>query len=784
MGLLLLATVVSAASSPERAAVVAAFDQHVKPLFATYCLDCHGQKKVKGDTNLRFLTDGEIALRDQTLVRHAIAKLRSHEMPPPEERQPTDAERAQASAWLAALRRLSPPDPGAQPVRRLAKAEYANTLRDLFGVDPAIADELPGDLVGAGFSSSIAPLLMEKYLLVADEVLDRVIRPGQMKLAWRAGQLDALSEGKPDPGKADGGEREGSGALQLTAILPAPVDGTYTIKIRAATEKLGKEPLRLAVRVGNQVVGEVKVTAPLKTPATYTVSAKLPAGRSPIAFIVVNPVVQADPEPAPPKPPNVVKLPPGQKPKPDAKKPAAEAPSGQQKRMLWIDTIDITGPPAAAPTSVQQRLFVASPGKDVDQRAAARAIAENFSRRAWRRPATTAEIDVLLRVFDLAATQDEVFAESIKLMLKGVLVSPQFLYLAADTSRGEPDQIVRIGDHQVAAKLSYLFWATMPDDELSTLADQGKLQDQTVLVAQIRRLLADPRSRAFIDGFAAQWLGMDRLASMPVDEQKYPLMTADLRRAMVEEVALLIDHVLREDRSLIDLVAADFTFLNASLARLYGLENEVKGPQFRRVSLSDPNRGGILTLPAIMAVTSMPARTSPVKRGSFVLENLLGQPTPTPPMNVPSLEQQDVPANAGLNLRQRAERHRADPACSGCHVVMDPIGFGLENFDVMGRWREKDDTGLRVDASGELPGKIRFNQPQDLKRILAERRDEIARALTHQLLSYALCSDLDGYDEVVVDDLTAAVAKDGYRLQSLVVRVATSYPFLHRRVTR
>lgn len=776
-----LAGIAGAADAQPRAAVVAAFDQHVKPLLATYCLDCHGLKKVKGDTDLRRLTDGEAALRDQVLLKHALAKLRSREMPPPDEKQPDDQQRAQAVAWLAALRRLSPPDPGVHPVRRLAKAEYANTLRDLFGVEPGIADELPPDLVGAGFSSSIAPLLMEKYLLIADEVLDRVIRPGQVRLGWRAGQLDALSEGKTDAGKADGAERQITGPVQLSAVLPAPVDGTYTFKIRAASEKLGKEPLRLAVRVGNQVLGELKITAPLKTPATYTLSTKLTAGRSPLTLIVVNPLVQPEAEPEPAKPPAPpAKLPPGQKPKPAPPAP----PDGPQKRTLWIDTIDITGPAAAPPTEVQKRLFVALPGKDVDERAAARQIAESFARRAWRRPATSGELDVLMKVFDLADQQDEVFAEAIKLMLKGVLVSPQFLYLAADTSRGRPDEIVRIGDHQLAAKLSYLFWATMPDDELARLADEGRLQDPQVLAAQSRRLLADPRARAFFDAFSAQWLGLDRLATMPIDEQKFPLMNADLRRAMYEEAALLFEHVLREDRSLVDLVGADFTFLNGTLARLYGLENEVKGAQFRKVTLTDPHRGGLLTLPAVMAVTSMPVRTSPVKRGSFVLQNLLGQPTPTPPMNVPSLEQQDVPENAALNLRQRAERHRSDPACNGCHQVMDPLGFALENLDPLGRWREKDDTGLRVDASGELPGRVRFNGPHDLKRILVERRDEITRALTHQLLSFALCRDLDGYDEVVVDDVAAATAKDGYRLQGLIVRVVTSYPFLHRRVTR
>jgi hypothetical protein len=408
-----------------------------------------------------------------------------------------------------------------------------------------------------------------------------------------------------------------------------------------------------------------------------------------------------------------------------------------------------------------------------------------FARRAYRRPPAKEEIETLLKVFDLADRQDEVFSSSVKLMLKAVLVSPAFLYLTPDegTIAGRNGDVVALGDHQIAAKLSYLFWSTMPDEELSALADAGKLRDPAMIDAQVRRLIKDPRSRALFDGFGAPWLELHRLDDLAVDEKKFPPLTRDMRAAMYEEAALVFDTILREDRSVVEFIDCDFTFLNATLAKVYGMEDTVKGAQMTRVSLSDRNRGGVLTMPGVLAVTSLPNRTSPVKRGAWVLDRVLGQKPPTPPADVPALEQQD--ANAiGLNLRQRTERHRADPACMGCHQTIDPIGFGLENFDVVGRWRERDDTGSPVDAVGELPGKQRFSTPSDLKRILTTRKDDVCRALVHRILAYTLCRSLSGYDEVVADGIADAVAKDGYKFQTLWVEVATSYPFLNRRISR
>jgi PAS domain-containing protein len=604
-----------------------AFDQDISPFVATYCERCHGEKKRKGDFTFVNALKDPLAVTYRPLWKLAVTKIHAQDMPPDTaEKQPSMHERELVAAWVAGLKRVSPKDPGLCVIRRLSKVEYANTLHDLLGVDPQVAKDLPEEVFGAGYSNTISPLLMEQYLLVANEALAQAI-----------------------------------------------------------------------------------------------------------------------------------------------------APSG------------------SPPTAAQQRLFVAMPDAHTPKRDAARRIAETVARRAYRRPASAAELEVLLQVFALADAKGAPFTEAIRLMLKAVLVSPQFLFIMPDAPVAAGTKTAALDDHQLAARLSYLLWATMPDDELMRLADAGTLRQPAVLAAQARRLLADPRSRALFDGFGAQWLGIDRLADKTFDETKFPQMTRELRAAMYEEARLLFDTVVREDRSIVELVDCDYTFVNRPLAAIYGLTDADLGGQLpagkrrqdelHRVQLRDRNRGGILTMPAVLAMTSFPNRTSPVKRGVWVLEQILGESTPPPPPNVPALDRQDPARVAKLTLRQRTELHRTDPVCANCHKILDPIGFGLENFDAIGRWRDRDESGGAVDASGELPGAQRFASPQELKRIIAARRDDFCHTLAAKLLAYALCRQLEGYDELVVDELAAAVAKDGYRMQSLVVAVVTSYPFTNRRLS-
>jgi hypothetical protein len=322
----------------------------------------------------------------------------------------------------------------------------------------------------------------------------------------------------------------------------------------------------------------------------------------------------------------------------------------------------------------------------------------------------------------------------------------------------------------------------MPDVELSSLADEGKLHEPAVLKAQVKRLLADPRSRALFDGFGAQWLGLGDMKNKTFDTAKFPQMTSAMRSAMYDEARLFFDSIVRENQSVVGFVDSDYTFLNGTLAALYGMEQKVKGAQMRKVSLTDANRGGILGMPGILATTSFPNRTSPVRRGVWVLEQVLGEHVPAAPPNVPALEKQDQKKVANLTLRQRTELHRTNAVCANCHKILDPIGFGLENFDAIGRWRDQDDTGGKIDAAGELPGGRHFTSPKELKVIIAARKAELARNLTEKLLAYALCRQLEGYDEIVVDHLMETIAKDGYRMQTLISEIVTSYPFVNQRI--
>lgn len=592
------------------------FKERVTPFINTYCAQCHGLYKMDGGITFVPALKAPGVSSSTKLWNQALANVKASDMPPADaKKQPTDEERQMFVDWVGTIKFLSPKDPGEFVIRRLTKVEYGNTLRDLLGVDPSIAAALPDEVFGEGYLNSLSPLQSEKYLEIANEVLERIL----------------ASKGRP-------------------------------------------------------------------------------------------------------------------------------------------------------PTEVQRRLFGDMPTPGSTLRAAAKTVASKLARSAYRRPASEAELDLLVRVFDLGQENQLDYSESLRLMLKAVLVSPQFLFITPEKEPEAGKTIAMLDDYQLASRLSYLLWATMPDAELSALADNGTLHEPAILQLQVKRLLADPRSRALFDGFGAQWLGLLGLESKTFDTAMFPQMTAEMRASMVDEARLFFESMIRENRSVVGFVDSDYTFLNGTLAELYGLEKTVTGPEMRKVKLEDANRGGILGMPGILATTSFPNRTSAVKRGVWVLEQVLGEQVPPPPPNVPPLEKQDKQSVEKLTLRQRTELHRTDAACANCHKILDPIGFGLENFDAIGRWRDLDDTGGAIDAAGELPGDKRFSSPRELKAIIAARKDELARNFTHKLLAYALCRQLEGYDEIVVDQLMEAIAKDGYRMQTLISEIVTSYPFMNRRI--
>lgn len=442
----------------------------------------------------------------------------------------------------------------------------------------------------------------------------------------------------------------------------------------------------------------------------------------------------------------------------------------------------ILAPAGAPPTDIQKRLLGEAPAAGDDERAAAQKVARSLAGKAYRRPPSAAEVETLVGIFDLGRKNKLDYAASLRLMFKAVLVSPQFLFITPAQEAVVGLKIVPLDDYQLASRLSYLLWATVPDAELMKLADAGKLHEHEVLKTQVKRMLADPKSRALFDGFGAQWLSLGSLNNKTFDPKKFPQMTEELRSAMYDEARLFFDSIVQGNRSVVAFVDSDYTFLNETLAKVYGLDKEVTGPKMRQVKLTNGNRGGILGMPGILATTSFPNRTSAVNRGVWVLEQVLGEHVPPAPPNVPALEKQNKDQVANLTLRQRTELHRTNAVCANCHKILDPIGFGLENFDAIGRWRDKDDSGGAIDAAGELPGGKKFSTPKELKTIIAARKDDLARNLTEKLMAYALCRQLEGYDKIVVDQLMKTIAQDGYRMQTLITEVITSYPFLNRRV--
>lgn len=648
------------------------FRERVTPFIKTYCLECHQNKRpTEGGLNFSpaLKSPGHAAFSEKW--KKAAARVKAHDMPPDTSEQPTEEERQMFVQWLGKVKYLSPKDPGPFVIRRLSKTEYGNTLHDLFGVDPTIADALPDEVSGEGYLNSLSPLQLEQYLAIADEVLNKFL--------------------PQDARKYDGGKYSG---------------GNYDDREHDSGKYDG-----LPVRRDHQPSNDGE----------------------------------------------------------DVRRTAEERSSSAHHRQ------------SAAPV-IDRAWFKELPAAADGSRQEARKVASLTAKQVYRRPPSDAELEVLVDVFDLGQRNNLSYPAALRLMLKAMLVSPQFVFITPAAGFDVEAEIVPLDDYQLASRLSYLLWGTMPDEQLMTLADAGQLHEPSILKAQGKRMLEDPRSRALFDGFGAQWLGLGDLGDKSFDVAKFPEMTQQMRLAMVDEVRLFFESIVRENHRIARFIDSDYTFLNESLAAIYGLQGAVTGTEMRRIQLTDANRGGILGMPGVLAATSFPNRTSPVKRGVWVLEQVLGERVPAAPPDVPALDKQDQQSVAKLTLRERTELHRSNPVCANCHRLLDPIGFGLENFDAIGRWRDEDDNGEPIDAAGELPGGTRFSSPRELKAMIAGRAEDFARNLVEKLLAYALCRKLEGYDEIVVDELMQEISQDDYRMQTLVTAVITSYPFMHRRI--
>jgi hypothetical protein len=426
--------------------------------------------------------------------------------------------------------------------------------------------------------------------------------------------------------------------------------------------------------------------------------------------------------------------------------------------------------------AARRRLQVVKPGWKQDPRDAAAAAMTQFMERAWRRPVNAEEVERVAALFEEAYERGDGYEASLKLAYKAVLVSPNFLFLAEP----EPAQFgtYPLGDFPLASRLSYFLWGSMPDDELFALAREGRLQEDAVLRAQVARMLKDPKAKALGELFAVQWLGLTDLGdTKKPDAERFPDFDDALAKWMRQEAITYFNHIIHDDRSLVELIDADYTFANEALCTLYGVEG-VEGDELRRVELDEPGRGGVLGMAAVLTATSQPLRTSPVLRGKWVLENLLGDHVPPPPPDAGTLPEDDV-QDDGLTFRQRMEAHRKKPECASCHDRMDPIGFGLENFDPIGRWRDTQ-ADAPVNSEGVLPSGEAFNGPEELKAILLKRKHAVAKQLTRKMIGYAMGRSLNRYDKCVIDDSMAALEANDYRPSVLLTEIVLSYPFRHR----
>lgn len=737
------------------------YDDSIQPLLAKFCYDCHNADKDKGDIDLTPHTAVADIRRHRREFVRVWEMLNTFEMPPKKKPQPTADERAKMIGFIETeLARLDcdgPKDPGRVVVRRLSRFEYRNTIRDLVGVEYDPTDEFPMDDIGYGFDNigdvmSLPPLLMEKYLAASEWILNEAIVTERTPKAWSQRVLAVNLKGEY-PGRPDGTSVWFYANGEAHTEIEFPADGRYLIRVNASGDPaVGVSP-QMSLKIDGRSARTFDVDAPRHRPGRYETKVTAKAGRRRISIGFTN----------------------------DYYNPKA-ADRKDRDRNLVVVYLEVLGPVDQPPkdlTDSHRNIFVATPGGGVSPRDAADKILRHFATRAFRRPIRDDEAARFITLFDLAVINKANFESAVQLMLQGVLVSPKFLFrIEADTN--SDDTIVAVDDYALATRLSYFLWASMPDPQLFDLAASGELSQPDVLEAQVRRMIADKKSRRFAANFAPQWLQVRRIDEAAPDEKLFPTFDDDLRRAMVDETIWFFDAIMREDRPLTQLLDARFTYANETLAKHYGIIG-VKGDAMRRVPLTDPNRGGVLTMAAPLTVTSHARHTSPVKRGKWVLEAILGTPPPPPSPDAGELDD-TVPVDSGLTMRERFEQHRADSACAICHRRIDPLGFGFETFDPVGRYRTEAD-GKPVDTRGTLLDGRSFTGPAELKKVLIEDRDVFTRALAEKMLTYAIGRGLEHYDACAIKQITDGTRDADYRFSAMVSEIVRSLPFRYRRAT-
>jgi hypothetical protein len=745
-----------------------------------YCMTCHNDKLRTGGLTLESLDFNNIPAGAETWEK-VIRKLHTGSMPPQGMPRPDAATLDGFAKWLeVSIDRaaLAKPNPGRSTLHRLNRTEYQNAIKDVLGLEVDATALLPNDDESYGFDNiadvlKTSPVLLERYLSASWNISRLAVGDPNIIADTQ------IYRAKPDLSQdehIDGLPLGTRGGMKFTHNFP--LDGDYVIKIRLwrpTTDIIRglKYPHQVelsidGVRVALATIGgraDEKASeensgisaADIDQRLTFRVPVK--AGpREVVATFIKKTAAQDD----------------------DIIEPFIRSnldPVGYQGQPV-VDRVSINGPldpTGPGDTPSRRKIFICRPGKGVDEVACAKKILSSIARRAYRRPITEKDTEQLLTFYQKGKNEGKTFDAGIEAGIQLILASPEFLFRFEPAPASvPPDTAYRISDLELASRLSFFLWSTVPDDPLINLASQGKLKDPAVLEAQVKRMLADPKSEALVENFAGQWLYLRNLKNINPDFETFPDFDDNLRQAMRRETELFFESIMREDRPVMDLMNADYTFVNERLARHYGIPG-IYGADFRRVKIADENRRGILGQASILTVTSLPTRTSPVQRGKWILTNILGTPPPAPPPNVPPLK---TSAEAGKpsSLRERMEQHRANPTCAACHKVMDPLGFSLENFDALGQWRTKDE-GAPIDPSGVLFNGTKVSSPAELRKMLTAKPEIFIGVMTEKLMTYALGRGVDYTDMPTIRAIMHDAAKTDYRFSSLVMGIVRSAPF-------
>ncbi len=769
-------------AAPQQSGAAASPAVPYRALLDQYCVTCHNERAKTAGLMLDKMDIEHVADGAETWEK-VIRKLRGGMMPPIGRPRPASDDVYKLISWLeTSLDRagLAKPNPGRATIHRLNRTEYGNAIRDLLSLEIDVADLLPADDESNGFDNiadvlKLSPSLLEQYLSASRKISSLVVGDPSIPVVTQRYAMP------PDISQEDHIEGLPLGTRGGMLVRHNfPLDGQYDFRVFLLRNIIGymkglEWPHQLEITIDGERVfiapvggaEDNKMSDANFAAAADTIDARLKSHISVkagphdvgVAFIRKNSAEYDEPLEAHSRDHDLQNM----------------------NGIPLIERMDITGPydaTSSGDTQSRRRIFTCRPAIAADETPCAKKIVSTLARRAYRQPVSDADVDLLMSFYQ-SGRKNGNFEAGIENALSFLLTAPKFLFRAeSDPAIVPSGGVYRVGDIELASRLSFFLWSSIPDDELLNLAAQGRLKDPAILDQQVKRMLADRKSDALVRNFAGQWLYLRNLQSSKPDGHEFPNFDDNLRQAFRRETELFFESIIRENRTVLDLLTANYTFVNDRLARHYGIPN-IYGSQFRRVTLSDQTRMGLLGQGSVLTVTSYPNRTSPVLRGKWILENILGTPPPPPPPNVPPLKENDENSKP-RSVRELMEEHRKNPACAGCHAVMDPLGFSLENFDGIGEWRTKDRSGP-IDASGQLADGTKVEGPVTLRQALMKHPEQFAGTVTEKLLTYALGRGLEFYDMPVVRGIVKDAARNDYKFSSLITGIVKSTPFQMRK---